>query len=154
MSNAILSKIIKNILQDEERDELGFTPSDYYDMQKLKDREGKTNDTLLSGFDITPEQIELINNQQHPLHSVAVICFYDVNYPLLRRMSFRYLSPLGKNGYLLSAVSYEDLLQQVFLDLLIGVLKLPQDSSKISSAIYECFRFSAVGGLGVLENVI
>lgn len=138
----------------EERDELGFTQSDYCDMQKLAEREGKLTDTLLSGWDVTPEQITLINSPCHPLHRVAVIAFYDVNFKLLRRMALRFLSPIVKNQCLTVVISYEDLLQQVFCDMLCGYLKLPHEAAKIRSAIYECYRFAAVGGLGVLENVV
>lgn len=153
MNNFSLAKILKDLLQDnEECDELGFTPSDYYDMQKLKDREGKMNDALLGGFDISSEQIDLINNKLHPFHSVAVICFYDVNYSLLRRMAYRFLTLTNES--LKSVVSYEDLLQQLFVDLLSGFLKFSFDFKQIRSAIYNCFKFAAVGGLGVLKNVV
>ena len=137
----------------EERDELGFTPSDYEDMQKLADLEGKLNDTLLNGWDITPEQITLINSPLHPFHNVAVIAFYDVNFKRLWRMAFNYLAPTSHNHCLIAVVSYEDLLQQVFADLLCGSLKLPHNTEEISKAIYRCFRFTAVGGLEGVEDV-
>lgn len=139
--------------EEERPDELGFTPSDYNDMQKLKDREGKLSDTLLSGWDVTPEQITLINSPCHPLHRVAVIAFYDVNFKRLFRMACSFLSPKSCNHSLIAVVSYEDLLQQVFADLLDGCLKLPHNTEKICSAIYKCFRYAAVGGLEGVDDV-
>lgn len=138
---------------EEARDALGFTFSDYLDMQALKDKDGKLNDTLMSGWDITPEQITLINNPRHPLHRAAVIAFYDVNFKRLRRMAFSFLSPTSRNGYLISVISCEDLLQQVFADMLGGFLKLSHDSERIRTAIYKCFRYTAVGGLEGESNV-
>lgn len=137
----------------EERDELGFTPSDYGDMQKLADREGKLNDTLSDGWDVTPEQITLINSPRHPLHGVAVCAFYDVNFKRLLRMAFSFLSPKSHGHCLIAVVSYEDLLQQVFVDLLGGFLKLPHDTERVGTAIYKCFRYTAVGGLEGVEDV-
>lgn len=137
----------------EERDELGFTQSDYSDMQKLAERDGKLNDTLSSGWDVTPEQITLINSPRHPLHRVAVIAFYDVNYKRIYYMARNALT-YGKTFSRLTAViSYEDLLQQVFADLLGGFLKLPHDTEKIRQAIYRCFYYTAVGGLEGVDDV-
>lgn len=98
--------------ENEERDELGFTPSDYEDMQKLAEREGKLGDVLQDGWDVTPEQIALINNPCHPLHRIAVIAFYDVNYERLRRMAVSFLSN-EHHSYLTTIADYEDLLQQL-----------------------------------------
>ncbi|MCM1441051.1 MAG: hypothetical protein NC131_17895 [Roseburia sp.] len=137
----------------EERDELGFTPSDYGDMQKLKDREGKLNDTLSDGWDVTSEQITLINSPRHPLHRVAVIMFYDVNFKRLFHMAYSFLSPNSRNRNLIAIVSYEDLMQQLFADLLGGFLKLPHDTEQIRSSIYKCYRYAAVGGLEGVEYV-
>lgn len=139
--------------ETEERDELGFTQSDYCDMQNLADKDGKLNDTLSSGWDVTPGQITLINSPRHPLHRVAVIAFYDVNFKRLFRMAFSFLSPKSRNHNLVAIVNYEDLLQQVFADLLGGFLKLPHDTEQIRSAIYKCFRYAAVGGLEGVEDV-
>lgn len=137
----------------EERDELGFTQSDYSDMQKLAEREGKLNDTLLSGWDVTPEQITLINSPCHPLHRVAVIAFYDVNYKRIYYMARNALTYGKAFSRLTTVISYEDLLQQVFCDLLGGFLKLPHNAEKIGKAIYRCFYYTAVGGLEGVEDV-
>lgn len=137
----------------EERDELGFTPSDYGDMQKLKERDGKLNDTLSDGWDVTPEQITLINSPRHPLHRVAVMAFYDVNYKRIYFMARNALSYGKAFSRLTAVISYEDLLQQVFADLLGGFLKLPHNTEKIRQAIYRCFYYTAVGGLEGVEDV-
>ena len=139
--------------EEEKPDELGFTISDYCDMQKLADRDGKLNDTLLSDWDITPEQITLINSSRHPLHGVAVTAFYDVNFKRLKRMAYSFLTPKSLFYNLVSVINYEDLLQQLFCDLLGGFLKLPHDTEKIKNAIYKCFRYTAVGGLEGLDDV-
>lgn len=138
--------------ENEERDELGFTPSDYEDMQKLAEREGKLGDVLQDGWDVSPEQITLINSPCHPLHRIAVIAFYDVNFKRLRRMAVSFLSN-EHHSYLTTIADYEDLLQQVFCDLLGGFLKLPHDNEEIRAAIYKCFNYTAVGGLEGLEDV-
>lgn len=140
-------------LEEEKPDELGFTLSDYCDMQKLAEQNGKLNDTLLSDWDITPEQITLINSPRHPFHAVAVTAFYDVNYKRLKRMARAFLAPTSHFHNLISVINYEDLLQQVFADLLGGFLKLPHDTERIRIAIYKCFRYTAVGGLEGVYNV-
>lgn len=137
---------------EEKRDELGFTLSDYEDMQKLAEREGKLGDILQDGWDVTSEQITILNSPCHPLHRIAVIAFYDVNYNRLRCMAISFLSNSHHN-YLINIVDYEDLLQQVFCDLLCGFLKLPHDTGRIKQAIYRCFKYTAVGGLEGLEDV-
>lgn len=138
---------------EETPDELGFTPSDYCDMQALKDKDGKLNDTLLSGWDVTPEQITLINNPRHPFHGIAVYAFYDVNYKRLKAMAYNALSYGNVFYRLIAVVNYEDLLQQLFCDLLGGWLKLPHDTEKIRQAIYRCFYYTAVGGLEGVDDV-
>lgn len=148
----LLGEKMRKGKHEEKRDGLGFTPSEYFVMQCRLDNQGKQNETLMNGWDITREQISLINDCNHWLHRVAVIAFYDVNYNFLRCMAYRFLSPIGKNYRLISVVSPEDLLQQLFCDMLSGHLKLPKETEKIRSAIYECFRFAAVGGLGVMKN--
>ena len=136
---------------EETPDELGFTSSDYCDMQTLKDKDGKLNDKQLSGWDVTPEQITLINNPRHPLHRVAVIAFYDVNYKRLKAMSLGFFNKANEG--IKKIVSNEDLLQQLFCDLLSGCFKLPHKSEHISNGIFKCFRYAAVGGLEGVENV-
>lgn len=139
--------------EEEQPDELGFTMSDYCDMQQLADRQGKLNDTLLSGWDVTHEQITLINSPLHPLHRVAVIAFYDVNYKRIYNMARNALTYGKAFSRLTAVISYEDLLQQVFADLLGGFLKLPHDTEKIQQALRRCFYYTAVGGLEGVDDV-
>lgn len=139
-----------NKQKTEERDELGFTPSDYCDMQKLADYNGKLNDTLLDGWDITPEQIRLINSPRHPFHSVAVTAFYDVNFKRLRRMACAFIR---HSPYLLNVIDESDLTQQFYVDLLSGFVKLQHDTENIRTVIYRCFKYAAVGGLEDVEDV-
>ncbi len=145
-----MAKKLKEI--EEPRDRLGFTPSDYEAMQTAAEKDGKLNDSLLNGWDVTPEQITLINSPSHPLHRVAVITFYDVNLKRLYRMAIGFLKHDNRE-YLTDIVSYEDLLHQLFCDMLGGWLKLPHNTEKIDTAIYRCFTYAAVGGLEGVEDV-
>lgn len=126
-----------------ERDELGFTQSDYEDKQRLVDKVGKEVD-LLDGWDITVEQIDHINNISSAAHNLAVYAFYDVNFKRLQRSAYAFLR---WNEHFISVVSVEDLLHQVYIDLLCGFLKLPKDGKQIKRTIAVCFQFAAVGGL-------
>ena len=146
---------MSRINKKEAQDTLGFTASNYYDMQKLVDQNGKQGDALRDGWDVTAEQITLINSPAHPLHKVSVIAFYDVNFKRLCRLSFNFIMyrQRFKKGALLTVVNQEDLLQQVFCDLLGGWLKLPHDTKRIKSAICRCFTYAAVGGLEGVEDV-
>ncbi len=138
------------------KDNLGFTQSDYEDMQKLADKNGKHGDTVRDGWDVTPEQITLINNPRHPLHNTAVITFYDVNFKSLCRLSYGFIAFRKRNAFkcgVLTVVNQEDLLQQVFCDLWGGWLKLPHDTKRISRAICKCFTYAAVGGLEGVDDV-
>ena len=133
-----------------ERDELGFIPSDYDDMQKVADKSGIVGDSLIGGFDITAEQIKLINGNNRVLRGIAVNCFYFVNIRLLRKMAYSFLR---QNVYFVQIVEIEDLLHQLYVDLFGGYVKFELDVKQIRTAIYRCFKFTAVGGLEVLENV-
>lgn len=135
---------------EEQRDALGFTLSDYFDMQRLKDKEGIAVDGE-SGFDITAEQVRLINGNDSVLRKVAADCFYFANLRVLHKMAFSFLK---HNSRLLVIVSREDLLQQVYVDLCDGYIKLSTDAKRIRYALYDCFKLAAIGGLGVLANDI
>lgn len=136
-----------------ERDELGFTLSDYFDMQQLKDQDGKTNETLTNGWDVTPEQITLINNPHHPMHRIAVIAFYDVNFKLLNRLACGYVYSDKTPPRFKTIVNQEDLLQQLFCDLLSGDLKLPHNPQMLRKKIIWSFKYALVGGMEGVENV-
>ena len=138
---------------DEERDELGLIPLDYEAMQQASERAGKLGDELQYGWDINSEQRRYINDTSSAFHSVAVNAFYDVNFIRLRKMAFKFLAVDSHYHCLITCIDVEDLLQQVYCDLLSGYLKLPRNSQRISKAIYKCFRYTAVGGLEGVENV-
>lgn len=136
--------------KEEERDELGFTASDYFEIQRLTDKRGARGDSLIGRFDITPEQIALINGGGAITRKIAVDCFYFSNLRVLRKMAYSFMQ---NNERLTSVVNYEDLIQQLYVDLCAGYIKLKQNEKQIRNAIYDCFKLAAVGGLGVLENV-
>ena len=52
-----------------------------------------------------------------------------------------------KQPYFRPIVSDEDLMQQLYCDLAIGLLKLRPYDRAIRSAIYHSFRYAAVGGI-------
>lgn len=137
--------------QNEERDALGYTLWDYFDMQRLKDKKGIAGDSLVGAFDVTDEQIRLINSGDRILRKIAADCFYFANLRLIRKMAYVFLQ---NNKRLKTIVSYEDLIQQLYVDLCCGYVKLNTDKKKLLAAIYDCFKLAAIGGLGVLVNDI
>lgn len=93
-------------------------------------------------WNVTPEQIAKINDGNRE----ALDLFYldSANY---RRIKFCAYSYLRHNPYVKAVVSYEDLIQQVYHDLRIGLLKLRPYDGAICGAIFHSFRFAAVGGM-------
>ena len=114
--------------------------------EKLKELPGES----LCGWNITPEQIRFINIPFHALHAVNVFRFYEDNLTRLQRMANAFMR---NHIYLFAIVSAEDLVQQLYCDLLGGVLKLPAKPEQIRKAIYKSFRYAAVGGLEGVEDV-
>jgi hypothetical protein len=131
---------------EEPTDKLGFTPSDYERMQSKTDEEK----TTFGDWDITAEMKEQINDISAPLHYTAVVCFFDANYKHLLFMAYGFLRKQRDSFRVL--VEAEDLVQQVFVDLSCGYLKLPYDNKKIAKAICTCYRFTPVGGLEGLDE--
>ncbi len=136
---------------EEQKDELGFTLSDYCDMQRLKEKEGIAGNSLIGDFDITAEQVRLLNGNDRTLRKLAADCFYFANLRLLRKMAYSFLQ---HNARLSVIVCRDDLLHQVYVDLCCGYIKLKAKQEQIRNAIYDCFRLAAVGGLGVLADVV
>jgi len=137
--------------EPEERDELGFMLGDYFDMQRLKDKTGIAGNSFVGAFDITPEQIGLINGNDRILRKIAADCFYFTNLRLICKMAYVFLQ---NNKRLKMIVSYEDLIQQLYVDLCAGYIKFSATQKQIRCAIYDCFKLAAIGGLEVLVNDI
>lgn len=91
----------------------------------------------------TPEQVARINAGDR----AALDAFYFDN---LQRLTFSALRYMRNNAYVQAVVSYEDLIQQVYVDLRAGILKLRPFDKAICKAVFTSFRFAAVGGLDEL----
>ena len=87
----------------------------------------------------TPEQVARINAGEQ----AAVDDFYFDNFNRIRAAA---RACLRRNYYVISVVSYEDLMQQVYVDLRTGVIKLRPFDKAINGAIYRSFRYAPVGG--------
>lgn len=134
---------------EEKRDQLGYTFGDYIAMQDIADREDKRGDILSDGWDISAEQIALINDKKSPFHGVAVLCFYDVNKFRLECLARSFIR---HHRELVTVVEEGDLLNQLVCDLLCGEVKLPYEAEKLSGEILrKSFEYAAVGGAGEIE---
>ena len=87
----------------------------------------------------TPEEIARINAGDRK----AVDDFYFNNLKRLTCSAYRYMR---NNPYVKAIVSYEDLLNQVYVELRTGVIKLRPFDAGISQAVFHSFRYAAVGG--------
>lgn len=88
----------------------------------------------------TAEEIARINAGERE----AIDHFYFNN---LQRLTFSAYRYMRNNPYVKTIVSYEDLLNQVYLELRTGLLKLRPYDAGISSAVFHSFRYAAVGGI-------
>lgn len=91
---------------------------------------------------VTPEQIARINAGER---SALDAFYFDTDN--LRRIKYSAYSFMRKKRFLLSVISWEDLVQQVYCDLVTGMTKLKPYDKAISQAIFNSFRYAAVGGL-------
>lgn len=91
---------------------------------------------------ITPEQVAKINGGDR----AALDAFFldEDNYRRIRAGAWQYMR---NNAYLKSVISYEDLIQQFYVELLTGKAKLRPWDKAITRAEFTAFRFAAVGGL-------
>lgn len=132
------------------RDELGFTPQDYEDMQDLKARGDLRGDTLCGRWDITREQVEAINEGDR----FAVDMFFYVNEKLIRRLARTFLHNFrfshGKYAYLLTV---DDCFNQAYIDMRRGFLHFELDERCIVGLLCHSFRYASVGGFGDEDGV-
>ncbi len=93
-------------------------------------------------WNTTPEEIAQINAGNR----AAVDRFYfdEGNYQHIKSSAFSFFR---KEKRFKAIIDIEDLMQQVYLDLASGMIKLRAYNSGISKAIFSSFRFSPVGGL-------
>ncbi len=93
-------------------------------------------------WNTTPEEIAQINAGNR----VAVDRFYfdEVNYNHIKSSAYCFFR---REQRFKAIISIEDLMQQVYLDLATGLIKLRAFNRGISGAIFASFRFAPVGGL-------
>ena len=91
---------------------------------------------------VTPEEIAQINAGNR----VALDAFYfqEENF---RRITFSAFAFMRKNQWFKGVISSEDLVDQAYLDLALGLAKLRPYDSAISKTLFNSFRFAAVGGI-------
>ena len=91
---------------------------------------------------VTPEQIARINGGER----AALDAFFldEDNYKHIRAGAWQFMR---NNGYLKTVISYEDLINQFYVELLTGMVKLRPWDNAINRAEFTAFRFAAVGGL-------
>lgn len=87
----------------------------------------------------TPEQIRQINAGERS----AVDKFYFDNYERLKMSAYRFMR---NNAYLKAVISYEDLLNQIYVDLRSGVIRLRPFDKAIGLAVFTSYRYAPVGG--------
>ena len=91
---------------------------------------------------VTPEQIARINDGDR----AALDAFFlnEDNYCRIRAGAWQFMR---NNAYLKSVISYEDLINQFYVELLTGMVKLRPWDRAIGRAEFTAFRYAAVGGL-------
>ena len=93
-------------------------------------------------WNVTPEQIARINAGDRS----ALDEFYT-DLQNLTRIKYLALKFLRHNRYLISVISYEDLIQQAYFDLRVGLAKLRPYDAAIGKTFFNSFQFAAVGGI-------
>ncbi|MDE7159063.1 MAG: hypothetical protein K2N74_05755, partial [Clostridiales bacterium] len=144
MTDKQFAKIVKTDKQG--RDELGFTPEDYENMQELHDHKGVQGDTLLDGYDVTKEQIQAINEKDR----FAIDMFFYVNEKRIRNLAYKFLRD---HGYIVSPqfaplLTIDDCVNQAYLDMRRGFLRFEYKEKYISALLCHSFYYALVGGFG------
>lgn len=91
-------------------------------------------------WNTTAEEIAQINAGERE----ALDKFYFNN---LRRIMSSAMIYIRNNWYVKAVANYEDLMQQVYCDLRLGLIRLRPFDRAISKAIFHSFRYAPVGGL-------
>ena len=118
-------------------------------IKRKKEKEAKTFSAVEATpegekltWNVTPQQVAKINAGDRA--ALDEFYFDTSNHNRIRYNAYNYMR---KNGYLLAVASWEDLMQQVYCDLLTGLVKLRPYDRAINKAVFASFRFAAVGGL-------
>ena len=91
---------------------------------------------------VTPEQIARINIGDR--EALDAFYFDEDNFLRLRYSVYKFMR---HNTFVKAVASHEDLLQQVYADLRLGLLKLRPFDHAIGCAIFHSFRYAPVGGI-------
>lgn len=88
---------------------------------------------------VTPEEIAEINAG----NAEIIDKFYMANIERVRYSAYRFMR---NNNYVKAVASYEDLMQQFYIDLRTGAVKLRPFDIAIGYAVFHSFRYAPVGG--------
>lgn len=133
-----LSEIVELALKQKEEERRNKLAAEAKNLETIEETPAGEKLT----WNVTPEQIARINAGDH----AALESFYfdPSNYQRLISLAYRFMR---HNCFLFAVVSWEDLMQQVYCDLLTGMAKLRPFDRAISRVIFHSFQYAAVGGL-------
>ena len=97
---------------------------------------------VIEKWQTSAEEIERINAGDRE----AVNAFYRDNFRYLRNLAWSFYHRHTREAVRV-IVSPEDMLQQVYIDLAGGLLKLCSSDKLIGRALCHSFRYAAVGGI-------
>lgn len=97
---------------------------------------------VIEKWQTSAEEIERINAGDRE----AVNAFYRDNFRYLRNLAWSFYHRHTREAVRV-IVSPEDMLQQVYIDLAGGLLKLYSSDKLIGRALCHSFRYAAVGGI-------
>ena len=90
-------------------------------------------------YAVTSKEVAKINAGERE----AIDAFFFANYERIKACARLYLR---RNRYLQAIISWEDLVNQLYVELAYGSIKLRPYDKAITSCIFHSYRFTAVGG--------
>ena len=136
-----ISELIANAIKTQQNRPRVITPKQQPKPQKVLEIEQTPEGEPLT-WNVTPEQIARINMGDR--EALDEFYFESENFLRLKFSAHKYMR---NNAYAHVTASYEDLIQQVYLDLRLGLLKFRPFDHAISCAIFHSFRYAPVGGI-------
>lgn len=103
------------------------------------EREEATPEGEVLTYAVTSEEVAKINAGERE----AIDAFFFGNYERIKACAYLYLR---RNRYLQAIITWEDLVNQLYVDLAYGSIKLRPYDRAISSTIFHSYRYAAVGG--------
>ena len=136
----------KKTVAEPQRDNLGFTFDDYWEMFQQQAAKGLQGDTLLDGYDITPEQVQAINEGD----KFAIDMFFCINDQRIRRLAYYFIKKMGLTvaKQFKPMITVDDLVNQAYLDTRRGFLHFEYKTKIISRLLCHSFYYEPVGGFG------